>query len=264
MASYLIVGKKKKVLIDASGKSEGRRIAKKVLKLGFKPDILIITHSHWDHAGGISSIIKKIPDIEIMVHEAGAGALSDPNDFNKWFSDYTPQLEPITEINRLKDGEIIDIGDIELEIISTPGHTNCSICIFDRKNKTLFTGDSLGYMLTEKVFFGPIMPPQFSEKKLLKTFEKVEKIEYTNICLAHFGCLSGKLATTLPEFAKSNYYKWKNFFISKWNEKQDPIFIESELKNELTNLELQEEMAIEVSKMFADWILKGLKSSEII
>ncbi|MHA1311826.1 MAG: MBL fold metallo-hydrolase [Candidatus Helarchaeota archaeon] len=264
MSCFLIVGKKKRVLIDASGKSEGRRIAKKLIGMDLKPDILITTHSHWDHSGGISSIVKKISNIEIMAHKDGLEALANPNEFNKWFPNYTHELKPVNDVIPLNDRDILDLGDLELEILSTPGHTNCSICILDRKNKTLFIGDSLGYKISENIFFGPIMPPEFSEKKLLQSFEKVKNIDYKNICIAHFGYLTGNLAKNLPDYAKSKYFEWKNFFLNKWKKKPDSNFIKNELGNELLKKGISSEKAEIISEMFSDWIIKGLKIAKLI
>jgi len=264
MACYLVKGTKKNVLIDASGKSEGRRIAKKLLSMDLKPDILIITHSHWDHAGGASKLVKKFPNIEIMVHKSGIDSIANPNEFNKWFPQYSSNLEPINDSIPLDDGDIIDIGDSELKILSTPGHTNCSICILDNNNNNLFTGDSIGYKLSEEVFLGPIMPPEYSEKNLMNTFNKLKKINFSTVSMAHFGYITGNLAENLIDSAKSNYLLWKNFMLLKWKENPDIKYIEQEMKKELIKKNFGLEMAEIVSEMFSDWIIKGLETAKMI
>jgi glyoxylase-like metal-dependent hydrolase (beta-lactamase superfamily II) len=40
------------------------------------------------------------------------------------------------------DGHIVDLGDRALEVLLTPGHTPDSLCLLDRKNRLLFTGDT--------------------------------------------------------------------------------------------------------------------------
>ena len=49
-----------------------------------------------------------------------------------------PSLVP-TEL--LHDGDTIDLGDRELEVIYTPGHSPGSVCLLDRANRMLWTGD---------------------------------------------------------------------------------------------------------------------------
>ena len=43
----------------------------------------------------------------------------------------------------MKEGDIFNLGDKELEIIEMPGHTAGSVCILDRKDKVLFSGDNV-------------------------------------------------------------------------------------------------------------------------
>ena len=42
----------------------------------------------------------------------------------------------------VKNGDVIDLGDRQLEVLETPGHTPDSICLLDRQHKLLFVGDS--------------------------------------------------------------------------------------------------------------------------
>ena len=42
----------------------------------------------------------------------------------------------------MHDGDTVDLGGRALEVISTPGHTPDAICLLDRKNGLLFTGDN--------------------------------------------------------------------------------------------------------------------------
>jgi glyoxylase-like metal-dependent hydrolase (beta-lactamase superfamily II) len=43
----------------------------------------------------------------------------------------------------LQDGQVLDLGERKIEVIHMPGHTKGSICLLDRKNKLLFTGDNI-------------------------------------------------------------------------------------------------------------------------
>jgi glyoxylase-like metal-dependent hydrolase (beta-lactamase superfamily II) len=264
MACYLIEGTKKKVLIDASGKSEGKKIVKKLNALGKVPDMLILTHSHWDHAGGASVIKAELPAIEIMACHQGIKSLQNLQDYNQWFKDVSPRLKSIEEVTPLKEGMVLDLGGLELEIFETPGHTNCSLSILDRKNRALFVGDSLGYKQAEDLFIGPIMPPEYSHEKLLKTYERVKKIKYDSIFMAHFGLLTGDLARNLPETAKSNYLYWKEFVLSQWKEKPTKEHIITALRMKFEDLTLSEEQKGAYSGLFGDWIVKALMVAKLI
>jgi glyoxylase-like metal-dependent hydrolase (beta-lactamase superfamily II) len=59
-----------------------------------------------------------------------------------YFDPENYRVEPFQVTRWLKDGDIIELGDRRLEIIHTPGHSPDSVCILDRNNKLLWTGDS--------------------------------------------------------------------------------------------------------------------------
>ncbi|MHA1267414.1 MAG: MBL fold metallo-hydrolase [Candidatus Helarchaeota archaeon] len=264
MACFLVQGTKKKALVDASGKMEGKKIAKKLQNLNLIPDLLILTHSHWDHAGGANKIRKQFPNIEIMASQHGIQSLLNAREFNKWFSDVSPVLRPVENVTPLTEGTVIDLGDLELEIFETPGHTNCSLSILDRKNKTLFIGDSIGYKLDAELFIGPIMPPEYNEEKLLSTIDKIKNLDYEAICMAHFGMLTGNLARELPDYAKENYFYWKDFALSKWQENPKKEHLIAAMEEKFAVLDLSSEMKHALAAMFGDWIIKGLTTANLI
>lgn len=264
MACFLIEGTSSKVLIDAGGKMEGKKVAKKLVALDIIPDKLILMHSHWDHAGGTNKILKQFPDMEVMASQHGIDSLKNIRAFNKWFSDVSPVLRPVENVTPLKEGTVIDIGGLELEIFETPGHTNCCLSILDRKNKTLFIGDSLGYKLDADLFIGPIMPPEYSEEKLLKTYEKVKAIDYESICMAHYGMLTDELARNLPDYAKENYFFWKSFALSRWKENPTKDHLVSAMVEKFNVLDISTEMKHALASMFGDWIIKGLTTAKLI
>lgn len=264
LACYVVEGTKKKALIDASGIEYVEQLLKKLNTMNLKPDILILTHSHWDHACGAPKISKKIPDIEVMASHLGIESLRDISVFNKAYLNVTTGLVPIENVSPLKDGDNIDLGEIKLKIFETPGHSDCSISILDQKNKVLFIGDSLGYSLTKNLLMPPIMPPEFSEEKLLKTFDKIQKIDYTSIALAHFGILTENLAKNFPEIAKSAYLQWRDFFLSTWNKNPSEIYFLSELSNKMQEFGIDKEFTDFYSEREGRWILKALKMAKLI
>ncbi len=48
-------------------------------------------------------------------------------------------------IKPLTDGQIIELGGVTLEVLHTPGHTPGSICLLDRANKVLYSGDTVSH-----------------------------------------------------------------------------------------------------------------------
>jgi glyoxylase-like metal-dependent hydrolase (beta-lactamase superfamily II) len=52
------------------------------------------------------------------------------------------RIRPFRISHFVKDGEQIDLGNKKLQIIFTPGHTPDSLCLLDREDRVLFTGDT--------------------------------------------------------------------------------------------------------------------------
>ena len=122
---YIVEGNNNAILIDA-----GTRIAdldKIVASITSKPVTLVATHVHPDHTG---SAINYFPVIYI--------APGDTVGIPSMMADYKG------EVRFLKDGEILDLGGRQLEVVFTPGHTPGSVSFIDTKAGYGFSGDSFG------------------------------------------------------------------------------------------------------------------------
>ena len=155
--SYLVDGSARTVLFDTG---LGIATIKPVTdQLTEKPVTVVSSHSHYDHVGGnhlYSDVWAHVDDF------ARANARGTPNAVAREFVPEesflrTPPLEfdrstysikPWVITRELADGEIIDLGDRSLEVIYTPGHAPDSICLLDRANRLLFTGDT--------IYLGPV------------------------------------------------------------------------------------------------------------
>ena len=115
-ASYLITGSEGHVIFDSTYEDRVPMILESVEKLGFNPKdvkLLIGTHAHSDHVGGHS----------VMQEMTGADILSSIEDKATVESGGDGSWAP-AEVNRIIDGgEVITLGDIEIKVHDTPGHT---------------------------------------------------------------------------------------------------------------------------------------------
>lgn len=263
MGYYILQGTKKRALIDTSGPIEAERFAKRIKTLDLIPDILILTHSHWDHAGGTTVFQKEFPNIEVIAAKPAIESLKNNSKYNESFSEIITDLEPVDNITPVKEGDIIDLGEMELLIYETPGHTNCSISILDQKNMILYTGDALGYLWPEFIF-PPIMPPEFSQEKLLSTFHKVKKIDYSVIACAHYGLLTEDAAEIFPTYAKFCYIFWRDFFISLLEKNHTTEDVFNRFIDRLHELDSFYPEGKITYKMLVNWIINGLKSAGLI
>lgn len=266
MYCYLIQGSEKTALIDSASSQEAVRIIEKLKRENIKPDIIILTHAHWDHALGVPIFQKEYPNIEIMVGETGVRALKNNKNFNSPFANFEmlPDLELIEGLTSVKEGEQVDLGGINLSIIETPGHSNCSITIFEPSQKILFVGDAMGNIWTLDFVMPPIMPPEFSEEKFFTTLDKIREVNYESLAFSHHGILTRTHAKLFPDKALSSYIDWRDFFIAMWNEKPNQEYITEKFKERLNKLGFQDNKLIIKFDIYGSWISKGLKSGKII
>ncbi len=105
-----------------------------------KMKYILLTHCHGDHIGGVSKIKEKYGG-KVLVHTKDAVGLKDVN-IN--LSTHIG-LEPIIlqEDARLNDGDLLHVGNLEFQVIHTPGHTCGSISLYCEQEKMLFSGDTL-------------------------------------------------------------------------------------------------------------------------
>lgn len=122
---YLVEGDDKAVLIDAG--TNIKDLKKIVSSITKKPVTLIATHVHPDHTG---PSINSFSEIYI-----------NPGDKNL-VSTFMGNYQGV--IKYFKDGEIIDLGNRQLEVVYTPGHTLGATTFIDKNAGYGFSGDSFG------------------------------------------------------------------------------------------------------------------------
>ncbi len=264
MASFLLKGTEKKALIDSSGPENAFNILERLKSMNLIPDILILTHSHWDHAGGTHIFQENIKNLEVFAVKSGVKSLKKNKKYNNPFYPFFKDLKSIEGIKVVENEEEINLGELTLKIYETPGHTNCSISIFDEKNKNLIIGDVLGYLWTKELIIPPIMPPDFSEEKLFSSFEKIKDIDYKSLSLAHFGFLTEEFALNFLQKAEDSYIEWRDFFISKWKEYDNLNEIVKSFISQLNSIGIFDPGGKISHNMIGEWIVKGLKSDKLI
>ena len=97
-----------------------------IRELGRRPeeiDYVVNTHRDGDHVLG-NGVIKERTKAMIAIHELEAKAVE-------------------TADIRLKNGDPVGLGDRSFEVVHTPGHRPGSICLYDRRNQILISGDSI-------------------------------------------------------------------------------------------------------------------------
>lgn len=189
LSVYIIENDGIRVMIDSPQESYVRKFLKIIQEYELYPiHKIVLTHSHCDHISGAAKVRRMIKDVdvEILASENAIDNLKNPEKMNDAFG---IKVKPVENVTRLKEGEIINLNGLELEILNLFGHTMDSIGILDRKNKNLYPGDSIMIRFDNETFIPIYFPPDHQESEQLKTFQKLKNMrnEYDSISLPHYG-----------------------------------------------------------------------------
>ena len=135
---YLVMDEKSHdaVLIDAS--QDIPELKKVVDELGANVKYILITHGHFDHIMGLNSL-KKTLNAPAVICKDDLVISDNVNEFTRLFG--VPDIVPPTYEKFVKDGDVLDVGDMQIKVIQTPGHTEGGVCYLIGEN--LFSGDTL-------------------------------------------------------------------------------------------------------------------------
>ncbi len=137
LASYLITTPKGNILINTGLAESATAIKSHVEKLGFKFSaikILLATHAHYDHVGGMAAV-KKVTGAKMMIHEGDASVLADGGNSDYYFGGKGSTFEPVKVDRLLHNNDTVSLGGMNITVLHHPGHTMgaCSF-LFDVKD----------------------------------------------------------------------------------------------------------------------------------
>ena len=99
--------------------------------------LIVSTHRHWDHIGD-NAVVSAATGARIAAHVADRHGLENPQSIMAPFP-----IPPSVPAIDLAEGSTIRFGEISLEVLHTPGHTEGSVCLLADSERLLFTGDTL-------------------------------------------------------------------------------------------------------------------------
>lgn len=127
-------------LIVDSG-NEAEPILRYVQESGLSVKWVVLTHAHYDHILYMDEYRTAFPEAKLMIGAGDAPLLSDIEGNVSYLFGDSRVFSKADE--KLCDGEIIRLGEREITVISTPGHTPGCICLYSREDKLMVTGDTL-------------------------------------------------------------------------------------------------------------------------
>ncbi|WLS77579.1 MBL fold metallo-hydrolase [Erwinia pyri] len=124
-------------VVDPGG--DAGTIQARVAEQGVKVTQILLTHGHLDHVGAAAELAAFYQVPVVGPHKADAFWLEGLPSQSQMFG--FPYCAPLTPDRWLEEGETVQLGQINLEILLCPGHTPGHIVFFDRASRLLVSGD---------------------------------------------------------------------------------------------------------------------------
>jgi len=208
-AAFLIVEKGRAAFVDTGTNHAVPRLLAALDAAGLAPEaveMVIATHVHLDHAGGVGLLMQELPRARLIAHPRGARHLVDPARLVRSATAvYGPEeiersygtLVHVGADRVLKtaDGMTLELAGRPLVFLDTPGHAIRHHCLWDERSRSFFTGDTFG--LSYREFDTPrgawIMPTttpvQFQPEALRRSIGRMLAYSPQRLLLTHYGAV---------------------------------------------------------------------------
>lgn len=200
---YWVEGTKGQALIDAGYTANAFPLGEWVTqrRIPERPFFHLLTHSHFDHIGATPWLRKSFPEMRIFAHPRLRRVLGSPRALAliQQFSQETakhvgvqaPPFEPFDIDTPLTDGLILDLGDVKIQAIETPGHTRDSVSFWIEPDGILIPGEAVGVPDLR----GEVRPQFLASYTLyLQSLQRLADLDIQILGLPHRALVEGREA----------------------------------------------------------------------
>jgi glyoxylase-like metal-dependent hydrolase (beta-lactamase superfamily II) len=185
-----------------------RPMIKEIAQLSERPITAIMTHSHFDHAGGMHEFTHRCGhphEARIMAAPTTANTVADSGYVRAdtfamlpWegFSHETYRVKPAPLTHLLHDGDVVDLGDRVFQVFHLPGHSPGSIALYEQATGTLFSGDV--------IYDGALIDDLYHSdaEVLLDSHARLRELPVNTVHAGHFASFGrDRLHALLDEYA---------------------------------------------------------------
>ena len=161
-----------------------------------RPEAILLTHIHLDHAAAVGAMVARWPDLPVYVHERGAPHMIDPSRLlasaERLYGDEMERLwgrilpVPEENVTRLSGGETVR----GMRVAYTPGHASHHVAYLHEETGTAFTGDVAGVRIPDTgLVIAPTPPPDIDLEAWEESLRLIEAWDPQRLVLTHFGAV---------------------------------------------------------------------------
>jgi len=166
----------------------------------------LILHAHFDHVGMVPFFKRFFPDLDIYASKRAWEILHEPktvctiNEFSRSVTERMGMLDECSAYDLswrddvhgtvVAEGKRIGLGDMDVQIIETPGHSSCSISAYVPQLKALFPSDGGGIPYKQTI----VTSGNSNFTKFQQSLEKLKGLEVEYLCADHYGYVTGNEA----------------------------------------------------------------------
>lgn len=210
---YLLKGRQGGTIVEGGTGPMGPVLREQLAQLGIAAKYvrqLIVTHAHPDHVMAVPMMRELFPGVTVVASATAAKTLQSEKAvafFCKMDDmvtgaliqsgvvceqDRRPPLaaNQITVDRVVKEGDRIELDEgVALEVLETPGHSDCSLSFYDRARRLLIISDATGYYVPQ---YDTWWPNYFADYgAYVRSIERLAGLDAEVLCLSHNAAIRG-------------------------------------------------------------------------
>lgn len=214
--STLIITPEKTALVDSGFAFCAKILIENIEKAlnGRNLDYILLTHSHYDHAGGSAICRSHFKNAKIAASEYAAKIFAKPSAktvmremdqnaalVNGFTEPYEDKLDELSADVILHEGDVVDLGSLKFKVLNAAGHTRCSIAYFDETARLMIGSETYGVPVSRDV----VEPCYIVGYEMsMRALQTAAACDPQTIIIPHVGVMDGE--EKCREYFKKAYY----------------------------------------------------------